>query len=121
MAKGFGKFLAGAVIAGAAAAGIYYFLKAKEDEDDFDDFDDDVNDDLEDFLKDETAAETSGDDNKSKREYVPLNFNQESVDAAKEKIVGNAEKAGEEAAKVVKDTAAAASEFKFTDLTGNKQ
>ena len=51
MAKGFGKFLAGVVIAGAAAAGVYYLLKAKEDEDDFDDFDDDVNDDLEDFLK----------------------------------------------------------------------
>ena len=145
MAKGFGKFLAGVVIAGAAAAGVYYLLKAKEDEDDFDDFDDDVNDDLEDFLKDETSK-----DDKSKREYVPLNFSKEaaantadsaSVSDIKEtasdigksvgeavkntadeagKIIGNPEKAADKIDNVVKEAGKAAekaSEFKFTDLT----
>lgn len=120
MAKGFGKFLAGAVIAGAAAAGVYYLLKAKDDEDDFDDFDDDVNDDLEDFLKEETS-----DTEKSKREYVPLNFSKDKVDAAGEKVVGSMNKAADAAADaaegIVKEAKAAAdgaSEFKFTDLTG---
>ena len=119
MAKGFGKFLAGAVIAGAAAAGIYYFLKAKEDEDDFDDFDDDVNDDLEDFLKDETSCS----ENSSKREYVPLNFKQEPVDKNSEKIIGESGKSEKKDA-VVKEAAPAsdgAAEFKFTDLTENSK
>ena len=45
MAKGFGKFLFGTLVAGAAAAGVYYWLKSQEELEDFDDFDDDVNDD----------------------------------------------------------------------------
>ncbi len=133
MSKGFGKFLAGAIIAGAAAAGAYYLLKAKEDEDDFDDFDDDVNDDLEDFLKEETA----GREEKSRREYVPLNFSKEAVNEVKKdiektagtikeegpKIIGDVKSKIKSDVNVVKDAAkeaSDASEFKFTDLTKDK-
>ena len=54
MAKKFGKFLLFSLLAGAAAAGVYYFLKDRDDEDLFEDSEPDVNDDLEEFLKKES-------------------------------------------------------------------
>ncbi|HKM21992.1 MAG TPA: hypothetical protein VJZ01_08120 [Lachnospiraceae bacterium] len=69
MAKKFGKFLLFTALAGAAAAGAYYYLKQKDNDpfQDFDDFDDDI----EDFFDDENASKTT-----SEREYVSLDRSQ---------------------------------------------
>lgn len=97
MAKKFGRFLAFSVIAGAAAAGTYYYLKNKQEDsmddmDDFDDFDD-FNEDLDDDLDDEPSATT---DQTKGRSYVSLDLENakevisekviETIDKAKEKI-----------------------------------
>ncbi len=93
--KKFGKFITFALLAGAAAAGTYYFLKDRQDEDFFEDSDHDVNDDLEEFLKKE--AEGKDVSPVTKREYVPLNFSKETADSSdkEEKIIGEAEKSTE--------------------------
>lgn len=97
MAKKFSRFLAFSVIAGAAAAGTYYYLKNKQDDsmddlDDFDDFDD-FNEDLDDDLDDEPSGTP---DSTKGRSYVSLDFDGakeaisekviETIDKAKEKI-----------------------------------
>ncbi len=82
MAKKFGKFLLFSLFAGAAAAGTYYFLKNKEDEDAFEDSEPDVNDELEEFLKNESESDPIP----AKREYVPLNFSKEDVEDAENAV-----------------------------------
>ena len=67
MAKKFGKFLLFSLLAGAAAAGVYYFLKDRDDEDLFEDSEPDVNDDLEEFLKKESE---NGPDTGSRNDTV---------------------------------------------------
>ena len=82
MAKRFSKLVLFSALAGAAAAGTYYYLRNKtnapeddlDDFDDFDDFDEDLDD--EDFSTD--SANTAA--NKP-RPYVPID-----IDNAKEKI-----------------------------------
>lgn len=81
MAKKFGKLVIFSALAGAAAAGTYYYLQKKNDNpfkdtddiDDFDDFDDDIEDDFED---------TTSHNNSKNRAYVSLD-----LDSAKE-IIG---------------------------------
>ncbi len=82
MAKKFGKLVLFSALAGAAAAGTYYYLRKKtdapeedfDDLDDFDDFDEDLDD--EDFSPDLTNTTGS-----KSRPYVPID-----IDNAKEKI-----------------------------------
>ncbi len=88
MAKKFGKFLLFSLLAGVAAAGAYYYLKDRNDEDFFEDSEPDVNDDLEEFLKNESEKGPEQDDDTSNREYVPLNFSKEAVEEAEENIIG---------------------------------
>ncbi len=89
MAKKFGKFLLFSLFAGAAAAGTWYFLKDRTEEDLFEDSEPDVNDELEEFLKDET--EKAPDQSIKTREYVPLNFSKEAVQDATEETGSNEE------------------------------
>ncbi len=112
MAKSFGKFLFGAVIAGAAAAGAYYLLKSVENQDDFDDFDDDVNDELEEFLQEEAKN--------AEREYVPLDLAKDNKTEGEVKIIGDV---SSDKDNVVKegDSREEAKEFKFTDLSGESE
>lgn len=91
MAKKFGKFLLFTAVAGAVAAGTYYYMqnkttKTEEDDDDFDDFDEYDEDDLD---EDEDA---------SGRSYVSLDLeNAEAAAVSKEKeAVSSAEKKVEE-------------------------
>lgn len=97
MAKKFSKLVLFSALAGAAAAGTYYYLRNKtntpeedlEDFDDFDDFDEDLDD--EDFSSD--SANTTGSKN---RPYVPIDIDNakeiigekviETLDKTKEKI-----------------------------------
>ncbi len=82
MAKKFSRLVLFSALAGAAAAGTYYYLRNKagtpeenlDDFDDFDDFDDDLDD--EDFSSDSTSPAGS-----KSRPYVPID-----IDNAKEKI-----------------------------------
>ena len=72
MIKKLGRFITFVLVVGAVAAGVYYFIKSREDDEMFEDSDNDVNDDLEEFLKNEELnAENII---SSKREYVPLSF-----------------------------------------------
>ncbi len=87
MAKKLGKFFLFSLFAGAAAAGVYYYLKDRNEEDYFEDTDPDVNDELEEFLKQE--SEKGPDASMTDREYVPLNFSKQAVeDAESENIIG---------------------------------
>lgn len=77
MAKKFGKFLMTAAAISGAAAGVYYYLKKKNEsaepiEDDFEDFDDFSED-----LEEEESEDTADED----RSYVDLN-----LDKAKEAL-----------------------------------
>ncbi|MCR5527522.1 MAG: hypothetical protein K6F39_09140 [Lachnospiraceae bacterium] len=59
------------IFAGAVAAGVYYFLKSREDDDLFENSDsDDDYDDLDEFLKDEADDA----DVAAERDYVSLKF-----------------------------------------------
>lgn len=96
MAKKFGKLVLFSALAGAAAAGTYYYLQKKNDDplkdmddiDDFDDFDDDFDD------EDEDSIDLSHNKNRS---YVSLDLENakeiigekviETIDKTKEKIV----------------------------------
>ena len=95
MMKKLGKLITFALLAGAAAAGTYYYLKERDNEDSFEDSDRDVNDDLEEFLKNEAEAKDVSP--AAKREYVPLNFLKETVEtaSAEDKIIGEAAKPAE--------------------------
>ena len=95
MAKKFGKFVMFSALAGAAAAGTYYYLQKKnedplkdmDDIDDFDDFDDDFDDDDDDMEMPHSKN----------RSYVSLDLESakeiigekviETIDKTKEKIV----------------------------------
>ena len=84
MAKKLGRFFLFSVLAGAAAAGTYYFLKERKNEELFEDSEPDVNDELEQFLNEETVSAPGV---SSSREYVPLNFSREALqDAEKEEV-----------------------------------
>ncbi|MBO4373614.1 MAG: hypothetical protein J5829_00750 [Lachnospiraceae bacterium] len=110
MAKGFGKFLFGAAIAGAAAAGVYYWLKSGEELEDFDDFDDDdVNDELEEFLEEEAKN--------SEREYVPLDLSKDRKAEEGDRVIGNVNDGKENVVKGSDEAGSDAKDFKFTDLT----
>lgn len=109
MAKSFGKFLFGAALAGAAAAGVYYWLKSNEDLEDFDDFDDDVNDDLEDFLEEEAKN--------SEREYVPLDLSKDRKAEEGDKVIGNVNDAKDNVVKESDKAVNEAREFEFKELT----
>ena len=111
MAKNFGKFLVGAALAGAVAAGVYYLLKSDEALEDFDDFDDEINDDLEDFLREEAEN--------SEREYVPLDLSnsENKVDTKEEKIIGDVPSDKDNVVKESDEKKEEAKEFKFTDLS----
>lgn len=115
MAKKFGKFLAFATIAGAAAAGIYYFLN-KKDEDSCD-CDDDFDHDIEDFFDDEKEKAAAS------REYVSLNKSAEAAkDTIKNVVTEAVEESKEKAAEaaegvgLVKDNASEAAEFAFKEF-----
>ncbi len=108
MAKKLGRFFLFSVIAGAAAAGTYYFLKERKNEELFEDSEPDVNDELEQFLNEETVSAPGV---SSSREYVPLNFSREALqDAEKEEVAEEA--AGEPAAESAPEPAE-------TDTSGN--
>lgn len=97
MAKKFGKLVLFSALAGAAAAGTYYYLRNKanvpeddfDDLDDFDDFDEDLED--EDFSTDSPSAAGS-----KNHPYVPIDIDNakeiigekviETLDKTKEKI-----------------------------------
>lgn len=97
MAKKFSKLVLFSALAGAAAAGTYYYLRNKtntpeealDDLDDFDDFDEDLDD--EEFSSD--SANTAGSKN---RQHVPIDIDNakeligekmiETLDKTKEKI-----------------------------------
>ncbi|MBQ9549847.1 MAG: hypothetical protein IJU87_03455 [Lachnospiraceae bacterium] len=94
MAKKFGKFLLFSLLAGAAAAGVYYYLKDRQDEDLFEDSDPDVNDELEEFLKKESEKGPDADEVESPasdREYVPLHFSKQAALDAESNIIGTPE------------------------------
>ncbi len=76
--NGFGKFLVFCAAAGAAAAGVYYYLN-KRDNDDFDDFDDDDYDDFDDFDDDDATESKAG-----SRRYVNISGTADSEDTAAE-------------------------------------
>lgn len=109
MAKGFGKFLFGTLVAGAAVAGVYYWLKSQEELEDFDDFDDDVNDDLEAFLEEEAKN--------SEREYVPLDLSKDRKAEEGDKVIGKVNDGKENVVKGSDEAGSDAKDFKFTDLT----
>jgi len=91
MAKKFGKFLLFSLLAGAAAAGAYYYLKDRHDEDLFEDSDPDVNDELEEFLKKESEKGPDTEETEalsSDREYVPLHFSKQAALDAESNIIG---------------------------------
>ncbi len=92
MMKKLGRLITFALLAGAAAAGTYYYLKERDNEDSFEDSDRDVNDDLEEFLKNEAEAKDVSP--AAKREYVPLNFSKETA-SAEDKIIGETAKPAE--------------------------
>ncbi|MCR5776780.1 MAG: hypothetical protein K6G84_05085 [Lachnospiraceae bacterium] len=72
MIKKLGKLITFALVVTAVAAGVYYFIKSREDDDMFEDSDNDIGDDLEEFLKNEEKK--AEDIITPKREYVPLSF-----------------------------------------------
>lgn len=84
MAKKLGKLALFSALAGAAAAGTYYYLQKKhsvpddefDDCDDFDDFDEDLEDD---FL--EESVNSTGDANSRSHAHIPID-----LDNAKERI-----------------------------------
>ena len=122
MAKKFSKFLMFTALAGAAAAGAYYYLQNKnssysddmDDDDDFDDFSDDLDDD------------TEGKD--STRNYVALNLEkaeetvkeaaEEAAEAVGEAVADAAETAKEAAKDIAETTEAKVEEF-FDDSEDN--
>lgn len=119
MAKKLGKFIAFAALAGAAAAGVYYYLNKKEEtpcdcEDDFDD-------DIENFFDDEKEKATSN----TNREYVSLNKSNtadSTKDTLKNAVLETAAELKEKAAEaaegigLVKDSATEAAEFAFQEF-----
>lgn len=115
--KKIGKFLSFLILAGGAAAATWYFLKSRDDDADFEDYDDDINDELDDFLKKEAANADRVD-----REYTPLDFpDAESLpDGAKEetgKVIGDIKDSTADTAGVIKDAAEEnVTEFKFETL-----
>ncbi|MDE7266120.1 MAG: hypothetical protein K2N89_01485 [Lachnospiraceae bacterium] len=84
MAKKLGKLALFGALAGAAAAGTYYYLQKKNNvpADEFDDYDDfdDFDEDLEDDFLDESANNT-GDANGKPHAHIPID-----LDNAKERI-----------------------------------
>ena len=109
MAKGFGRFLFGAAIAGAAAAGVYYWLKSNDELEDFDDFDDDVHDELEEFLEEEAKN--------SEREYVPIDLSKDRKAGESDRVIGKVSDGKEKVVKNSDDAGSDAKDFRFTDLT----
>ena len=97
--KKFGRFLTFLLVAGTAAAGIYYYFKSREDDETFEDSDNDVNDDLEEFLRNEEKEAESA----VKREYVPLKF--EGSDSSSGETVNNAAETATGTAEAVADAA----------------
>lgn len=100
MAKKFGKFLMFTAVAGAIAAGAYYYLQNKNgscsddlDDDDFDDFSDEPDD--------------GPDQSDSARNYVDLN-----PEKVENSVCDAASAVADEAKAVVKDAASAAGEVK---------
>jgi len=121
MSRKFGKFLLLSAVAGAAAYGTYYYLKAKEGtpapakeaegDDDFDDFSEDLDDD---------AGVTK------ERSYVSLNLDRaeaiasEAFHKAKEVIADSVQQVKETVKSVAESQVA--HEANFTDLTSvNKE
>ena len=98
MAKKFGKFMLFSAVAGAAAAGIYYYLQKNasstsldddSDDEDFDDFDDDLdNNDMAEALK--VNSEDSATSTHNGRTYVSLNLDDNKESPAKN-VAENAE------------------------------
>lgn len=96
MAKKFGKFLMFTAVAGAVAAGAYYYLQNKNssysddlDDDDFDDFSDDLDDDA--------------DSEDSSRTYVDLPL--EKAEEAVSETAGHLKDAAGDTAETVKEAA----------------
>ena len=96
MAKKFSKLVLFSALAGAAAAGTYYYLRNKANlpEDEFDDFDD--FDDFDEDLDDEDFSSETPSTNSKNRPYVPIDIDNakeiigekviETLDKTKEKI-----------------------------------
>lgn len=100
MAKKLGKLALFGALAGAAAAGTYYYLQKRsaapnDDLDDFDDFDEDLDDDLDDDFFEDSVNSTSGANSKG-RSYMPIDLDNakeiigekviETIDKTKEKL-----------------------------------
>ena len=126
MAKKFGRFVLFSALAGAAAAGTYYYLQKKQDDplkdidtsDDFDDFDDDFDDDTED-----TASESHTNKNRS---YVSLDLDSakeiigekviETIDKTKEKIENfNVSEKLDKAKEIIEEMTQPGDEFKSSE------
>ncbi|MFT3984469.1 MAG: hypothetical protein QM697_11225 [Lachnospiraceae bacterium] len=119
MAKKFGKFLAFAALAGAAAAGVYFYLNKKDEKPC--DCENDFDDDIENFFDDEKEKAASN----SNREYVSLNKStstDSAKDALKNAVMETAAELKEKAAEaadgvgLVKDAATEAAEFAFKEF-----
>ena len=87
MAKKFGKFMALLTVAGAAAAGAYFYFKNRDTEDSFEDDDEDIHDDLEEFLQNEAEQ---AEQKLGEREYVPIPLSEEAEGVSGEdKVIGD--------------------------------
>lgn len=100
MAKKLGKLALFGALAGAAAAGTYYYFQKRSTApndafDDLDDFDEDLDDDLDDDFFEDSVNSTSGANGKG-RSYMPLDLDNakeiigekviETIDKTKEKL-----------------------------------
>lgn len=78
--KKFGKFLVAIAAVGAAFGGIFYVMKKKNADEDFDDFDEDFDDFDDDFDDEEEEEEEETDAEDEKREYTTLTADEEEAE-----------------------------------------
>lgn len=119
MAKKLGKLALFGALAGAAAAGTYYYLQKKntvpsDDLDDFDDFDD-FDEDLDDDFFDESANNTSAANSKP-HAHIPID-----LDNAKEIIGGKVIETLDKAKEIISDriSPSAPAEAEYTEMDLN--
>lgn len=119
MAKKLGKLALFGALAGAAAAGTYYYLQKKNtvpanDLDDFDDFDD-FDEDLDDDFLDESANNTNTANNKP-HAHIPIDLDN-AKEIIGEKVIETLDKAKEIISDKISPSAPAETEYTEMDLT----